>query len=197
MMKIRQFALSLIGLLAAVTLAPRARAAQNVRIDFDPQKTRIEFALADFMPDVHGVFRLRSGSIQFDRQSGSASGSLIVDASSGDSGVGSRDSKMKRDILEAARFPDIVFLPKNVIGSVPESGSATIQVQGVFRIHGTDHQVTLPVSLTVNGSAFELTTKFAVPYVAWGMKDPSAFILRVGKEVGITINAAGQVIPSP
>lgn len=189
--------MSCVIVVASLTLTPRARASQNVRIDFDSQKTRIEFALADFMHDVHGVFRLRSGSIQFDRQSGSASGSLIVDASSGDSGVRSRDSKMKGDILEAGRFPDIVFMPKNVIGPVPESGSATIQVQGVFRIHGTDHPVTLPVSLTVSGSAFELTTKFAVPYVAWGMKDPSAFFLRVGKEVEITINAAGQVISGP
>jgi polyisoprenoid-binding protein YceI len=190
-------AIYFVGLVASFTLAPGVHASQDIRIDFDPQKTTIGFALADFMHDVHGLFRLRSGSIQFDRQSGAASGSLIVDASSGDSGVGSRDSKMKRDILEAGRFPEIVFMPKNVIGVVPERGSATIQVQGVFRIHGTDHELTLLVSVTVNGPTFELTTKFAVPYVAWGMKDPSAFFLRVGKEVGITVTAAGQVISRP
>jgi hypothetical protein len=51
----------------------------------------------------------------------------------------------------------------------------------------------LVVSLNVTGSAFELTTAFPVPYVAWGMKDPSAFILRVGKQVDIRIHAAGTV----
>jgi polyisoprenoid-binding protein YceI len=149
------------------------------------------------MHEVHGVFRLKSGTIRFDRQTGAASGSLIVDASSGDSGNESRDSKMKRDILETARFPEIVFTPLNVIGSVPEQGSATVQVHGVFRIHGLDHDATVQVTLTVAGSSFQLTTKFPVPYVAWGMKDPSAFVLRVGKEVEISVRAAGSVGSSP
>ena len=121
------------------------------------------------------------------------SGSLIVDAGSGDSGNGSRDSKMKHDILETGRFPEIVFTPASVTGNVPEQGSATVQVRGILRIHGAEHEITLTLSLTVTGSAFELTTKFPVPYVAWGMKDPSVFVLRVGKQVDISVKAAGTV----
>lgn len=33
--------------------------------------------------------------------------------------------------------------------------------------------MTLTVPLAVTGSTFELTTSFRLPYVAWGMKDPS------------------------
>ena len=192
---LRPLAFSILGLIASLAIAPRLRAAQDIRIDFDPQKTTIEFTLGASMHEVHGLFHLRSGSIRFDRQSGAASGSLIVEAGSGDSGNESRDSKMKRDILETPRFPEIVFTPKSVIGSVPEQGSATVQVRGIFRIHGVDHELTLIVSLKVTGSTFALTTKFPVPYVAWGMKDPSAFILRVGKQVDVTVKAAGQVSP--
>lgn len=193
----RPLALSFLGLIASLTLATSTFAGQDIRIDFDPQKTTINFDLGASMHEVQGVFHLKSGSLRFDRQSGTASGSLIVDAGSGDSGNESRDSKMKRDILETARFPEIVFTPASVIGSVPEQGSATVQVRGTFRIHGIDHELTLVVSLTVTGSSFELTTKFPLPYVAWGMKDPSAFVLRVGKQVDISVKAAGHVTSRP
>jgi polyisoprenoid-binding protein YceI len=181
----------------ALAVAPRLHAAQDLRADFDPQKTSIAFTLGAAMHEVHGVFQLKSGSIRFDRHSGTASGSLIVDAGSGASGSESRDSKMKHDILETSLFPEIVFTPKSVIGSVPEQGSATVQVHGVFRIHGTDHDVTLPVTLTVTGNTFQLTTTFPAPYVAWGMKDPSLFVLRVAKEVQITVKAAGTLVTLP
>jgi polyisoprenoid-binding protein YceI len=97
--------LTLFAFAAISAFASSAPVSENIRVDFDPQKTAIKFSLADFMHDVHGQFHLKSGSLQIDRQSGAASGSLIVDAGSGDSGSGSRDSKMKHDILDAARFP--------------------------------------------------------------------------------------------
>jgi polyisoprenoid-binding protein YceI len=184
--------MKLVRLLFIVVMATPLHAS-DLRITFDPQKTTIAFSVADFIHDVHGVFHLRSGAVDVDRKTGVASGSIVVDAASGDSGSGARDSKIRRGILEANRFPEIVFAPRSVVGPLPAHGSAAVQVRGVFRIHGADHDMTLTALLAVTGSTFELTTSFRLPYIAWGMKDPSTLFLRAGKEVEITIKAAGQV----
>ena len=74
----------------------------------------------------------------FDPRTGEASGQVVVDATSGNSGNGMRDSKMKKEVLESARYPEIVFSPKHVSGYVAGQESSTVQVAGNFAIHGGD-----------------------------------------------------------
>jgi hypothetical protein len=116
-----------------------------------------------------------------------------VDAASGNSGSEGRDKKMDKDILQNEQYHDIVFYPKKVIGSVSSQGASQIQVQGVFRLHGSDHDLTMMIPVQINGKEVSATAHFAVPYVAWGLKDPSTFILRVAKEVSIEIDTRGTL----
>jgi hypothetical protein len=39
----------------------------------------------------------------------------------------------------------------------------------------------------------EATTTFVVPYVEWGLHDPSMMVLRVAKTVGVTVQAKGTL----
>jgi len=42
-----------------------------------------------------------------------------------------------------------------------------------------------------------VATKFVVPYVKWGLKNPSTFILRISRDVGIDGRATGRLTASP
>jgi polyisoprenoid-binding protein YceI len=184
-------------MLVAISLALLARAgAQPTQLTLDPAKTRIDWTLGDVLHTVQGAFQLKSGTIVFDPKTGEASGQILVDAASGNSGNGTRDSKMKKEILETARYPDIVFVPKHVSGFVPGQESSTVQVAGNFTIHGGTHELTLTLPIVVKNAAVEAHTKFDVPYVDWGMKNPSTLFLKVEKTVQISISAVGELQPA-
>jgi polyisoprenoid-binding protein YceI len=179
------------ALVALALLAPAM--AQQTQIKLDPAKTRIEWTLGDVLHTVQGTFQLKSGTITFDPRSGEASGQVVVDATSGNSGNGMRDSKMKKDVLESARYPEIVFSPKHVSGYVAGQESSTVQVAGSFAIHGATHELTLTIPIVVKSTSVEAHTKFVVPYEEWGMKNPSTLFLKVEKTVQISISTTGEV----
>ena len=138
---------------------------------------------------------MKSGTVSFDRKSGNASGVIIVDATSGESGNNARDKKMHKEILESQRYREITFTPERVIGNVVPKGSSTIQVQGLFHIHGSDHDLTLSIPVGINGNEVKASTSFIVPYQEWGMKDPSNFLLHVEKKVTVNVSAVGHLAP--
>ncbi|MCU1286758.1 MAG: hypothetical protein JWO13_3108 [Acidobacteriales bacterium] len=189
----RQFPFRIALFVLLSIFCAEAALAQEAVVRFEPAQTKVAFTLEDPLHTVHGVFTLKQGEVHFDRQSGVASGALIIDAKSGDSGSTGRDKKMHKEVIESDRFPEITFIPQRIVGRLPTNGSTQIQVEGIFKIHGVDHPLTLAVPLQISGNTVKATTSFDVPYVAWGMKDPSVFMLRLKKSVRIDIEATGQV----
>ena len=113
--------------------------------------------------------------------------------SSGASGDDSRDRRMHKELLESAKYPEIVFTPDRVDGVVAPQGASQIQVHGMFRIHGAAHEITIPVQVLINNGHASAKTSFAIPYVKWGIKNPSTFLLRVSDKV--EIEAATGALP--
>jgi polyisoprenoid-binding protein YceI len=194
-MGLRRISATVVLLLFSLAAIP-AQAAQ-MRLVFDPAATPVTFTLSDFHGGVHGTFKLKRGTILFDPEGGAASGELVVDATSGDSGSNGRDSRMHKSILESAKFPDIVFTPDRVDGKISLDGDSEVKVHGVFRIHGADHEVTLPAKTHIGGGKVTAEIQFPVPYVKWGMKNPSILIMRVGDTVQIEIHAVGRLEALP
>lgn len=170
-----------------------AAVAQQVQVILDPAQTRINISVHDVHGGFQGSFKLKSGAVTFDRKSGAANGELIVDAASGDTGNSTRNRKMYKDILEIQRYPEITFIAEKVIGDVAAQGTSNIQVQGIFHIHGVDHDLALSVPVQLNGDKVTATTSFVVPYESWGMKNPSLFFLRVDGKADVSVSAVGRV----
>lgn len=177
---------------AALILAPACRAQETI-VQLDPAQTKIEFSLSGNMHTVHGTFALKSSTIRFNPSSGKISGAIVVDAASGESGNNSRDKKMHREILESAKFPEIVFMPADFTGKVTSDGASKVEVSGQFRLHGQNHDVTLPVDIQADGKNLQIATHIDIPYVQWGLKNPSNFLLRVSDKVGVDIRATGRL----
>jgi polyisoprenoid-binding protein YceI len=98
---------------------------------------------------------------------------------------------MKKDILETEKFPTIVFAPQHVSGVVALNGGSQVQLQGTMTLHGQAHPMTLVIPVQVNGKNTSAEVHFVVPYVDWGLKNPSTLFLRVDKTVDINVHAAG------
>jgi polyisoprenoid-binding protein YceI len=152
--------------LIALACSLRAQAVFNI----DASESRAAFTLPDVLHTVH-----------------------VVDAASGESGNGARDKRMHQSILESQKFPEIVFVPSRVRGGVNQSGESKVEIDGTFTIHGASHPLTATAVVNASGDRLQAKVHFVVPYVAWGMKNPSTLFLRCSESVEIDLDASGHV----
>jgi YceI-like domain len=182
-------------LLLAKRGAAHDHTSNEMDIHLDPARTTIRWTLKDVLHTVHGTFKLQRGSIRIDKSTGRAEGSVDVDARSGESGGGPRDEHMHKQILESTKYPLICFRPQRAFGQWNSASPEVITLDGIFHIHGQDHPFEMELHVRLNGATYEATTHFTVPYVAWGLKDPSTFLLRVSGNVEIDVDTAAPVLP--
>src|SRR4051812_1628691 len=100
---------------AAITLPAFAA---SYTLELKPETTKVQFTLTDPIHTVHGTFSLKRGTIDFDTDTGKASGQVVVDVTSGNSGSDARDSRMHANVLESKKFPEAVFTPDHVEGAL-------------------------------------------------------------------------------
>jgi polyisoprenoid-binding protein YceI len=165
--------------------------AQSLVFQLDRQHTTINFTLSDVLHTFRGTFHLKQGSLRLDPASGKLNGEIVVDARSGETGSGMRDRKMHREVLESDRYPEIVFRPDRVDGAVSPQGKSSVQVHGIFKIHGSDHELAVPAEVEMFPDHWTATLHFAVPYANWGIKNPSTLFLKVSESVDIDLTATG------
>jgi polyisoprenoid-binding protein YceI len=164
-----------------------------IGLELDPAQTTVEYKLGAVPHTVEGTFALKRGRIGIDPESGKASGELVVDAASGQSGNDSRDRNMHKNVLESDRYPEIVFRPDRVEGKVVPQARSQVQLHGTFTFHGADHEMTVPVDIEIANGRYSATAHFQIPYVKWGMKNPSTFVLRVSDKVDLTVHTVPRV----
>jgi polyisoprenoid-binding protein YceI len=175
-------ALALAGLLVPAALAQH----QTFVVNSDASEVRMTLNTSHEV--VNGTFQVQHGSIEFDRSNPKMAGLVAVLA-----GNDSRDKKMNRDILQVEQFAIISFEPKTYTGAIAASGESTIQVTGIFTLLGSPHEITVPMQVHLDSTSAIAKAHFVVPYVQWGLKNPSFLIWKAENDVAIDLNLVGTV----
>lgn len=178
--------------LLLTALAGAARAEPRVLV-LDPAASKVSFLLDATGHDVEGTMAVKAGRVTFDPATGQASGEISIDLKSARTGSDSRDKTMHDDVLQTGSYPTAVFRAEKVRGALAPSGPSQIQLDGTLSFHGGEHKMTLAAKVEVQNGQLKGDARFEIPYVAWGLHDPSIMILRVGKKVDVTVHAVGSL----
>jgi len=191
------FCLLVIALLPLLFALPQHAAPQTavnpLRFNVDPAQSTVHWTLGSSLHTVHGTFALKSGSLRVDPASSGVEGEIIVDAVSGQSGNDGRDKKMHKEVLESGRFSEIVFRPDNIVGNLAAQGESTVQLHGRFLLHGAEHELTVPVQARLVQNHWTASARFSVPYIEWGLKNPSTWLLKADHAVTIELDLKGAL----
>lgn len=177
--------------ITAAVLAPLAASAEERLLTLRPEKTSVTFNLKATAHEVNGVLALEAGQIRFDSATGAASGQITIDLRRAETGNSLRDREMHKTVLETERYPQIVFRPERLEGVVADSGISNVVVLGTVVVHGDEHKLRLPARIKVDDERVSAEVTFGVPYVEWGLHNPSFFVLRVAPVVAVTVVTEG------
>jgi polyisoprenoid-binding protein YceI len=167
--------------------------AQHQTLSVSPDASEVKMTLKTNHEIVNGTFHIQSGSIDYDRSAPKMSGSVVVAAGSGKTGNDSRDKKMDKDVLKVEQYTAVSFAPKSYTGTIAASGDSTIQVSGTFTLLGTPHDMTIPMQVHIDGGNCTAKAHFVVPYVQWGLKNPSFMIWKAENDVDIDLSLVGHL----
>ncbi len=181
------------AVLALAVILARTALAQQQTFTVNPGASEVKMTLKTTHELVNGTFHIQSGSVEFDRSTPRMSGTVVVLAASGKTGNGSRDKRMNKEILQVEQHATVSFDPKSYAGVIAPSGDSTIQVTGIFTLAGVPHDMTLPMVVHLEGATATAKVHFAVPYIQWGLKDPSFLFWKADHEVAIDLFLTGQL----
>jgi polyisoprenoid-binding protein YceI len=188
----RAYALAALGL--ACGLAASAAHAGAGALVFSPEQTRVEFTLGATLHEVHGTLKLVRGELSFDPAGGAASGTIVLDARSAQTGNERRDRTMHGDVLESEKYPEIEFRAERLELTRQAADRAEAVLHGHVRIHGGEHALAIPAHVEREADrSIRVRAEFPVPYVAWGMRDVSNFVLHVEPQVTVRVDATATL----
>ena len=179
-------------ILLALLIAPPGAAAGERTVVLDPAASRITFTLDTTFHQVHGTMALAEGRLRFDPVTGAASGAVAIDARSAATGNARRDRTMHADILESGRFPAVTFRVERIEGTLTDPGRSDLRLVGVMSLHGGEHPMTLPAEVESRDGRVRGSLRFTIPYVEWGLRDPSFLMVRAKKTVAVLVEVEGR-----
>ncbi len=162
-----------------VTAAPVRRLEYRIV----PEKSDLSFELPTTLHLVRGKVTAWKGEVLVEpAEPGIVHASIDIKAASLVSGSRGRDADMHEKVLEADRFPDIVFEAKSYKGNLSEFGpgkAVTVELTGELTIHGVTRPVQTSVECNVFADHAFLAGEVPIHWKEFGLRDMSRFFNKV------------------
>jgi polyisoprenoid-binding protein YceI len=134
---------------------------------------------------VHGVAPVLTGTLDAEPGTGGQwriRSRVVVPAAAMTTGRESRDKKMREEVLETDKFPEVVFESRHVsadLSRFPKDEHFTVEVTGDLTVHGKAVRVKLPVDVFVRPDHVVLQGSFPLAWKQFGLADPSFGLIKV------------------
>jgi len=176
------------GLLALLTAT--VAAAESRLYAIDPARSRLAFHATSRLMDADGVFARFGGEVRLeDDRLETATGRVVVEVASIDTGIPLRDRHLRSDdFFDVGRHPRATF----VVSAVRREGDR-VTVAGDLPIRGVSRPVEVPVTVTVSASSVRVVGALTLNRRDFGITYQSR-LNPVGDEVRVSFElvAAGR-----
>lgn len=134
-----------------------------------------------------------SGFVDFDpaRPSGATVGPIEVNVQLLNSGIPLRDSSLRREYLQSARFPIARFVVRDISGlpNVYANGTPmALELTGDLTVRDVTRRVTFAATVTVNGNVMTGSARANVRMTDFGITPPVLLFVRASNDVRLELN---------
>jgi polyisoprenoid-binding protein YceI len=104
------------------------------------------------------------------------------------------NKELKEIVLHPDQYPDITFQSTNVTAKGLGGGRYDVKLNGNLTLHGVTRPVTIPATVTLNGSTLRAVGKFSIDRGDYKVKATSAFhgMVRVDDDIKFEFDIVGR-----
>jgi polyisoprenoid-binding protein YceI len=154
----------------------------------DAARSSVRYHLHHRMHDVDGRATALEGKALI-APDGEVRAMFRIPVASFDSGDANRDAHT-REVLEAARYPFVVFKGTTRVAMPIRPGTARVDVAGELDLHGNKRPMTLPAELTFSGDGVAVRATMEVSLDEFRIERPALLLVKVDDRCRIDLDLA-------
>ena len=104
------------------------------------------------------------------------------------------NKELKEIVLHPDQYPDITYQSTSVTSNVLGGGRYAVKINGNLTLHGVTRPVTIPATVTLNGSTLRAVGEFSIDRDDYKVKATSAFhgMVRVDDDIRFEFDIVGR-----
>jgi polyisoprenoid-binding protein YceI len=160
----------------------------------DSERSEVRILLGATLHTVPGSAPIGPATLTWDTESGEASGQVVIQSAELDTRIDARNAKMHEIVLKTLEHPEIIFEATGFELRQPGDDEMRFVLRGALTLVGTTQQIEFETHARRRGDdSWKARADLNVPYVEWGLEDPSMPLFGVDKHVAVEVKAIGTL----